>query len=199
MARMILASTSPYRRELLGRLGIAFETVAPGVDEAPHPNEGAQGLAQRLAREKAEQTAQRTGLPGDVFIAADQSAGLGDTILGKPGNYTAALSQLEACQGRNVIFYTATEVIQVDSESRWHHLDTTTVQFRRRDRAQLGRYLEQERPYDCAGGFKAEGLGIALFESIESRDPTALLGLPLIWLTQVFLELDLDPLAAIRT
>jgi len=199
MARLVLASTSPYRRELLERLGLPFETVAPGVDETPKPGEGAQALAQRLARGKAEQTAKRAGRSGDVIIAADQAAGLGDTILGKPGNYAAALDQLDACQGRSVIFYTATMVVQVDSGARWQQVETTTVQFRRRDRAQLSRYLEQERPYDCAGGFKAEGLGIALFETIESRDPTALLGLPLIWLTQVLFELDLDPLAATRS
>ena len=192
--RLILASTSPYRSELLARLGLPFETMAPGIDERAHDAEDAVSLTQRLAREKAQHAAGQTDRADAVIIAADQSAALGATILGKPGDFAAALAQLEACQGRSVHFYTATTIVDCGSGSAWHDVDTTEARFRSRTTEQLSRYLEREQPYDCAGGFKVEGLGITLFEAVESRDPTALVGLPLIWLTGVLRELGLDPL-----
>jgi len=192
--RLILASTSPYRSELLARLGLPFETMAPGIDERAHGGEGAQGLAQRLAREKAQHAAGHTDRADAVIIAADQTAALGATILGKPGDFAAALAQLEACQGRSVHFYTATTIVDCSSGSAWHDVDTTEARFRSRTTEHLSHYLQREQPYDCAGGFKVEGLGITLFEAVESRDPTALVGLPLIWLTGVLRELGLDPL-----
>lgn len=192
--RLVLASTSPYRSALLARLGLPFETSTPEIDESPHDGENALDLAQRLAREKAEQVARQANRADAIVVGADQSAALGTITLGKPGNFSAALAQLESCQGRSVRFYTATTVVDCNSGSMWHDIDTTEVRFRNRTTEQLGRYLDREQPYDCAGGFKVEGLGITLFEAIETRDPTALIGLPLIWLTGVLGELGLDPL-----
>lgn len=192
--RLVLGSTSPYRSALLARLGLPFETCAPGVDERPLDGESALDLAQRLAREKADQVARQIDRAEAVVVAADQSAALGETTLGKPGDFAAALEQLQACQGRSVLFYTATTVLDCSSGTIWHDLDTTEVRFRSRSTEQLSLYIEREQPYDCAGGFKIEGLGIALFEAIETCDPTALIGLPLIWLTGVLAELGLDPL-----
>ena len=192
--RLILGSTSPYRSALLARLGLPFETSAPGIDERPHDGEPAPDLAQRLAREKAQQVARQTGRADAIVVAADQSAALGTSALGKPGNFAAALAQLQSCQGRSVLFYTATTVLDCSCGTMWHDVDTTEVRFRNRSDEQLSHYIEREQPYDCAGGFKFEGLGISLFEAVETRDPTALIGLPLIWLTGVLSELGLDPL-----
>lgn len=192
--RLVLGSTSPYRTALLTRLGLPFETGSPDIDERPHDAEAPLDLAQRLAREKAQQVARQVDRADAIIIAADQTAALGSTALGKPGNFAAALAQLESCQGQSVSFYTATTVIDCRSGGMRHGIDTTEVRFRSRSTEQLGRYLEKEQPYDCAGGFKAEGLGITLFEAIDTRDPTALIGLPLIWLTGVLAELGLDPL-----
>jgi septum formation protein len=194
MQRLILASTSRYRSELLARLGLPFETLAPGIDESATEKEAALALARRLARQKAECAAQIQGSLPAVIVAADQTAALGGKLLRKPGNLPAALEQLSACQGQSVFFHTATTIIETDSGSAWHDVDTTEVRFLRRPLAELARYLELEQPFDCAGGFKAEGLGIALFEFIDSRDPTALIGLPLIWVSRVLAEIGLDPL-----
>jgi len=188
--RLILASTSPYRRTLLARLGLPFATAAPAVDETPGHGELPEALAARLARRKAQsQTA-----PGAIVIGSDQTASLEGALLGKPGSRAAALAQLLACQGRTVVFHTAVAVFDVDADRLREHVDRTEVSFARRSRAALERYLEQEPAFDCAGGFKVEGLGIALFEAVESRDPTALVGLPLIWLARALGECGLDPL-----
>jgi len=194
--RLILASTSTYRSALLARLGMAFETLAPEVDETATAGESAADLARRLAQDKAERVAASFSSTDAVIIAADQTASLGDRLLRKPGNMGVALEQLESCQGKSVFFHTATTIIDLSSNARWHDLDTTEVRFLTRSRQALLRYVELERPFDCAGGFKAEGLGITLFESIHSRDPTALIGLPLIWVSRVLTEIGLDPLAA---
>lgn len=194
MARLILASTSPYRRELLSRLRLDFEVLSPDVDEQPIEQESPMDLAQRLARDKARAAAERLDAPDAVIVAADQTAARDDVVLGKPGTHAAALDQLRACQGKSVRFFTATTIIECSTGSAWHDVDVTTVYFRDRPLEVLDRYLRVERPYDCAGGFKAEGLGITLFESIESRDPTALIGLPLIWVSRVLGEIGLDPL-----
>ena len=192
--RLILGSTSPYRGALLARLGLPFETSAPRIDEGPQAGETALDLAQRLALEKAQQVTRQLDRTDAIVVAADQSAALGTQTLGKPGNFDAALAQLKSCQGRSVLFHTATTVLDCSSGEAWHDVDTTEVRFRNRSSEQLRHYLEVEKPYDCAGGFKIEGLGIALFEAVETRDPTALIGLPLIWLTGVLEELGLDPL-----
>lgn len=192
MSRLVLASTSRYRRELLGRLGIPFETRAPAVDETAGADEPPAALAARLARAKAL----AAGEPGCVVIGADQVASLAGRILRKPGGHAAAVEQLAACAGRAVDFHTAVCVVETDSGREWRWTDHTCVQFAHRDRALLERYVALEQPYDCAGGFKAEGLGICLFERIDSTDPTALIGLPLIFVARALTEAGLDPLAS---
>lgn len=190
--RLILASTSKYRAELLARLGVPFETRSPRIDEAIREGESPQDAAARLARQKAE----AIDAPDAIVIGADQVPSLAGRILRKPGGHSAALAQLEACQGERVDFFTAVAVLDRRDARSWETVDITEVEFARLERAALERYLEIERPYDCAGGFKAEGLGIALFRAIRSEDPTALIGLPLIWLAAALREAGLDPLAA---
>lgn len=191
MSRLVLASGSRYRAELLGRLGLPFTTRSPAVDETPEPGEMPARLAARLAAAKARSCADARA----IVIASDQVAALDGALLGKPGTPAAALAQLEACQGRSVVFYTAVAVRDVAAERLHEHVDLTVVQFQSRSRAELERYLALEDALDCAGGFRVEGLGIALFESVESKDPTALIGLPLIWLATTLAACGLDPLA----
>ncbi|MBV8974888.1 MAG: septum formation protein Maf [Sinobacteraceae bacterium] len=177
---LILASTSPYRKQLLSRLALPFETHAPEVDEAHLEGESPTNRAHRLALEKARAVA---GMhPDAVVIGADQVAACGDQILDKPGNAQRAREQLEALSARTALFYTACAVLGGNRAVRLAHLDTTRVVFRALSQVEIERYVARERPFDCAGGFRAEALGISLFESIESRDPTALIGLPLVWL-----------------
>lgn len=191
MPRLILASTSPYRRALLERLGLPFEAAPPGIEERALRGETPLELAVRLARAKAE----RLATPGAIVIGADQVAMLDGERLGKPGNAVAALEQLRRCQGREVVFLSAVAVVGPAAGEWREGLDRTTVQFARLPEPLLERYLEREQPYDCAGSFKAEGLGIALVEKIESSDPTGLLGLPMIWLTATLRAAGLEPLA----
>lgn len=191
MRRLILASTSGYRRELLARLGLPFDTRAPAVDESARPGEAPAALAARLARAKAL----AVGGPGLVVIGADQVASLEGDVLRKPGAHAPALEQLAACAGRDVDFHTAVTVADTDTGREWHWIDHTRVRFAEHSRAALARYLDREQPYDCAGGFKSEGLGICLFERVESEDPTALIGLPLIFVARALREAGLDPLA----
>ena len=194
MPRLILGSTSRYRQQLLARLGLEVETRDPGVDEAAGRSEEAPKLAARLAHAKASNVAAATDLAEAIIIGADQVAALDGQLLRKPGNRETAIRQLMTCQGKIVSFHTACAVIDQRSGQRWEGIDHTRVSFLTLDKPRLERYIELEQAYDCAGGFKAEGLGIALFESIESTDPTALLGLPLIWLCGVLRNLGLNPL-----
>jgi septum formation protein len=178
---IVLASTSPYRRELLQRLRLPFDVVAPAVDEARRPGEAPLALARRLAEAKASEVAQRR--PDAVVIGSDQVAELDGEPIGKPHAHAAALAQLERMQGRRLLFHTALAVaahgrVEVDSIP-------TTVTFRRLGRDALEAYLRADQPYDCAGAAKIESLGIALVERVESDDPTALIGLPLIRLTSM--------------
>lgn len=173
---LVLASTSPYRRELLARLQLPFDTVRPEVDEAALTGETPTALALRLAVAKAEAVAVLR--PGARVIGSDQVADFDGAALGKPGGRDAAIAQLEAMSGSTVAFRTAVAVASGGSVAS--ALDTTIVRFRHLDRAEIARYVDREQPFDCAGSFKSEGLGITLFESIESRDPTALVGLPLL-------------------
>ena len=177
---LILASTSPYRRELLARLRLAFETIAPEVPEERLEGESPADRSLRLALAKAQAVARRH--PGALVIGSDQVAAAGDSVLGKPGDAAQCRAQLAALSGRTARFYTACALLGVGAGVRLAHVDTTTVVFRTLSPAEIERYVACEQPYDCAGGFKAEGLGVALFECIESQDPTALIGLPLIWL-----------------
>jgi septum formation protein len=177
---VLLASTSPYRRELLARLGIAFAAIAPGVDEAPRPRELPVDRALRLAHEKAASVAARH--PEALVIGSDQVAACADTVLEKPGDAGRSREQLALLSGRSARFYTACALHPPRAGPHLAHVDTTTVTFRPLTGEEIARYVERERPYDCAGAFKAESLGITLLETIETQDPTALIGLPLIWL-----------------
>jgi septum formation protein len=179
--RLILASTSAYRRALLERLCLPFECVAPKTDESPLIGETAQALAQRLARLKAEAVAVHH--PDGVVIGSDQVAVRGPDRLGKPGSVERCIEQLERSSGREVEFLTAVHVVNGPAGNAESHVDRTVVKFRPLSRPEIERYVAADHPIDCAGGFKAESLGIALFERIESGDPTGLTGLPLIWLS----------------
>lgn len=175
---LVLGSTSVYRRELLSRLGIPFEVCAPEVDETPQPGESPEALARRLALAKARAVAGR--YPHAVVIGSDQVADLDGEPIGKPGNHENAVRQLRRMSGRIVIFQTALAV--ACEESGFLEVDLAPVRVRFRELAadEIETYLRAEQPYDCAGSARSEGLGIALLDSIESDDPTALVGLPLI-------------------
>ena len=177
---VLLASTSPYRRELLARLGLAFEAIAPGVDEAPRARELPVDRALRLAHEKAASVAARH--PEAIVIGSDQVAACGDQVLEKPGDGARAREQLALLSGRSARFYTACALLAPGAGPHLAHVDTTTVSFRHLSADEIARYVERDRPYDCAGSFKAEAFGITLLEAIETQDPSALIGLPLIWL-----------------
>jgi septum formation protein len=178
--RLVLASTSKYRRALLDRLRLPFQINGSLVDETALANEDPVALVIRLARTKAEAVAPR--FPQCVIIGSDQAAVLGRTILGKPGSVERCIEQLRNASGQRVVFYTAVHVIDLRGVRHEAHVDTTTVTFRTLSETEILNYVERDNPLDCAGGFKAESLGIALFERIDSVDPTALIGLPLIWL-----------------
>ncbi len=183
---LVLGSTSPYRRELLARLTPNFRVVSPHIDETPLPNETPAASAVRLAKSKAAAVAEKCA--GAIVIGSDQVADLDGLALGKPGSVENAIRQLRACSGRYVIFHTALCVIDARSPQRnaFQAIDTTRVKFRKLDDAEIARYVEREKPLDCAGSFKSEGMGIVLFEKIESIDPTALIGLPMIALCDLF-------------
>jgi septum formation protein len=174
---LVLASTSPYRRELLGRLRLPFDTARPEVDETPLPAESPTALVGRLALAKAGVICRRE--PGAWVIGSDQAAELDGRPLGKPGGREAAIAQLSSMSGRAVAFRTAVAVVHGDGRV-FSALDTTTVRFRELSAGEIARYVDAEQPFDCAGSFKSEGLGITLFAAIESTDPAALIGLPLI-------------------
>lgn len=189
MSALVLASTSRYRRELLARLGLPFRTRSPGVDETARPAEAPAELAARLAAAKARSAARA----GELVIGSDQVASLEGAILRKPGDHETALRQLRACQGKVVDFHTAAAIVEHGTNRAWQTVDHTRVHFATLDAAELEAYLRAEEPYDCAGSFKAEGLGIALFSRIDSTDPTALMGLPLIWVAATLRGAGLDP------
>jgi 7-methyl-GTP pyrophosphatase len=187
--RVVLASTSRYRAELLRRLLAEFDCVAPEVDETPLPDEAPADRAARLAHAKASAVA--ASRAGALVIGSDQVAELDGRVLRKPGELAIARAQLRACSGREVRFHTAV-CVMARGEPGTRTRDLTRVQFRQLTENEIRRYLERERPFDCAGSFKAEALGITLFERIESEDPTALIGLPLIALARLLREAGLD-------
>ena len=187
---LILASTSPYRRELLARLKVPFAAQAPGVAEVAVEGEEPAAMAARLALAKARSIV----TPHALVVGSDQVASLDGRILRKPGSAEAAVAQLRACQGRTVLFHTGAAIVATDSGETLTHVDCTEVRFRRLDRAALEQYVRLERPFDCAGSFKSEGLGVALFERIVCDDPTALIGLPLIFVADALRQLGADPL-----
>ena len=189
---LVLASTSIYRCELLKRLQLPFETAAPDVDETPLPDESARSTSIRLAQEKARAVAAR--YPDALIIGSDQVLTLDDEQLGKPGNFDNAYLQLKKTQGRVMVFHTALTLLN----SRTGHTQTrdvpTTVHLRTLSDAQISAYLHKETPYDCAGSAKSETLGIALMERMDSPDPTALIGLPLMALTEMLMNEGVDVL-----
>lgn len=186
MPALILASTSRYRQQLLARLRIPFATADPQVDETALADETPAALAARLARAKAAAVAARH--PQAWVIGSDQVADLDGLPLGKSGDHATATAQLTAASGRSVRFHTGLHLLRADDGRAYAHLDLTTVHFRHLDAAAIDRYLRAEQPYDCAGSFKCEGLGIGLFERIDNEDPTALVGLPLIALARLLRE-----------
>ena len=175
---LILGSTSSYRRELLSRLHIAFDVAAPDVDETPLAGEAPRALAERLALAKAKAVAAK--FPAAVVIGSDQVADLNGQSLGKPGTHAKAVAQLRLMRGQTVIFQTAAAVVCLETGFEQQSLAAVRVKFRDLTDDEIENYLQLEKPYDCAGSAKSEGLGIALLESIDSDDPTALIGLPLI-------------------
>ncbi len=181
--RLVLGSTSRYRRDLLARLGLPFESDAPLADETPHAGESPRELALRLARAKAREVAARH--PEAIVIGSDQVAELDGEALGKPGTHERARLQLRRMRGRDVLFHTAVAVCCRATGFEQAELADVRVQFRPLTDEEIERYLHTEQPYDCAGSAKSEGLGIALLEAIHSDDPTALIGLPLIRTTRL--------------
>ena len=190
---LILASTSRYRRELLERLRLPFEVVAPQVDETPLPGEQPAALAQRLALAKAHAVALQR--PDAVVIGSDQVADLDGEPIGKPGTHERAVVQLQRMRGRRVTFQTAVAVVRADRAYARVQLAPVGVSFRALGDAEIEHYLRTEQPYDCAGSAKCETLGIALLTAIDSDDPTALVGLPLIRTCAMLREAGLDPLS----
>lgn len=180
---LVLASTSPYRRELLTRLGIPFEVAAPDVDETPHAGEGPADTALRLAQEKARALAHR--YPGALIIGSDQVATLDNLQIGKPGNHERAVAQLQLMRGRTVIFHTALALYDSRNDSVQVKDVQTEVDFRQLSDEFIEAYLQKEQPYNCAGSAKSEGLGIVLMSAMRGTDPNALIGLPLIELVSM--------------
>nr|CRH08146.1 Maf-like protein [Candidatus Magnetococcus massalia] len=196
MPPLILASTSPYRAALLNRLGFPFSQQAPVCDETPLAGEAPRALAERLALSKARSVAD--SLEQGLVIGSDQVAELDGQAIGKPGNAQRAAEQLAAASGRRVIFHTGLAL--VDAATGEAHLEVVpfTVHFHTLTAEQIHRYLELEQPFDCAGSFKMEGLGIALFRALEGEDPNALVGLPLIRLSDQLRQRGMDPLLGLQ-
>ena len=194
--RLILGSSSVYRRGLLERLGLPFEVMSPDIDESAHPGEHPAALARRLAREKARVIA--AGLPPGqkdaLIIGSDQVAVLGDQAYGKPGNHANAVAQLQVLSGQVVVFETALCLYDAAADRFFEELVSTEVEFRDLTLVEIEAYLGREPAYDCAGSAKSEGLGIALLERLSGDDPTALIGLPLIALCRLLHQAGVNPL-----
>ena len=190
--QLVLASTSPFRRELLGRLGLVFETAAPEVDESPLPGEAPEALVKRLAEAKARAVARRFN--SSVIIGSDQVACIDGRILGKPGSRDRAVEQLQFAAGRRVDFFTGLSVLDAAAGTATTICEPFRVHFRPLGNEQIEHYVERETPFNCAGSFKSEGLGIALFERLEGDDPNALVGLPLIRLVDLLASVGINVL-----
>jgi len=184
---IVLASASQYRRGLLDRFLDEYEAVSPGIDENNAEGLSPKKLALHLARTKAEAVSMHAR--DSLVIGADQLAVLDGQVLGKPGDHQKAVEQLLAASGQTVTFRTAVCILDPVERSRYEHVDKTTVRFRKFDRRLAETYLRHDEPYDCAGSFKIEGAGFVLFESVQTDDPTALIGLPMIWVSDILLEL----------
>jgi len=190
--RLVLGSTSRYRRELLGRLGLAFEVAAPHLDEAPLPGESPAATALRLSEAKARAVAAR--FPDALVIGSDQVADCNGAAVGKPGDRASAIALLRSLSGKTVTFHTGVALVDAASGRCQRDLVDVASTFRALSDAEIAAYLDREAPYDCAGGVKSEALGIALFERITSDDPSALVGLPLIALCRMLRAEGVDPL-----
>lgn len=186
---LVLASSSPYRKQLLDRLGLAFSTVSPDIDETALPGETPDALVERLAEQKARAVGE---LHQGLIIGSDQVATIDDDILGKPGNHEKAVAQLTRLSGNRVTFHTGLCLLDTAHHEAQIDVVPFTVQFRELSAAQIERYLHAEQPYNCAGSFKSEGLGITLFEKLLGEDPTALVGLPLVKLTEMLSRAGID-------
>ena len=184
---IVLASASPYRRGLLDRFLDDYEAVSPDIDERNPGGLSPKKLAKHLARTKAETVSRQAR--NSLVIGADQLAVLDGQVLGKPGDHQKAVEQLLAASGHPVTFRTAVCILDPVGRNRYEHVDKTTVRFRQFDRRLAEAYLRHDEPYDCAGSFKIEGAGFVLFDSVTTDDPTALIGLPMIWVSDVLLEL----------
>lgn len=192
MPLIVLASTSPFRRELLARLRLPFHAASPEVDEARLPHEGPQALVTRLAEAKAR--AVGATHPGALVIGSDQVACIDGAILGKPGDRERAIAQLTQASGRSVVFYTGLCLLNTRTGQAEVACEPFRVHFRNLSARQIAAYVDRERPFNCAGSFKSEGLGIALFEKLEGDDPNALIGLPLIRLIAMLGRAGVDVL-----
>jgi len=186
MQQLVLGSTSPFRKALLEKLGIPFDTDKPNTDETRQPGESPSDLALRLAEAKAREVAIRH--PAALIIGSDQVACVDGEILGKPGNRENAIAQLTAAAGKTVTFHTALCLYSSANEQMQTGVEPFTVHFRNLAPEQIERYVDLEQPFNCAGSFKSEGLGITLFSALEGRDPNSLIGLPLILLVEMLAE-----------
>ncbi|WP_296935665.1 Maf family nucleotide pyrophosphatase [uncultured Marinobacter sp.] len=190
---LLLASSSPYRKTLLERLGLPFTCASPEIDESPQPDESGESLATRLAESKARALADR--FPGHWIIGSDQVACLPDgSLLNKPGNHQQATNQLRQSSGHRVLFLTGLALLDADSGKLESLCEPYNVRFRELTDEEIDAYLRREQPYDCAGSFKMEGLGITLFDALEGRDPNSLVGLPLIALNSMLRRWGRNPL-----
>ena len=192
MKKLILASSSPYRKAQLQVLGLPFSCISPDIDESARSNESAYDLAQRLAAEKARAIANT--FPDALIIGADQTLDFENRILGKPGSYAAAFQQLQMLNGKTVVLHSALALFDASNQQLQQSVTSTTVRYRTLTDVQIAHYLERDKPFDCAGSCKSESLGIALLESVQSDDPTALVGLPLIALTTMLNRVSFSPL-----
>lgn len=193
MTQLVLASTSPYRRELLQRLGLPFEITSPNIDETASPDESPEQLVERLAESKARAVA--FDFPDSLIIGSDQVAVLDGQILGKPGNHDRAVQQLSNASGRKVTFLTGLCLLNTKTNSCRVTVEKYSVVFRKLSDKEIDNYLQREKPYDCAGSFKSEGLGISLFEKMEGDDPNTLIGLPIIALINMLSAEGVDLLS----
>ncbi len=194
MKTLVLASSSPYRKAQLQTLGLPFVCASPDIDESAHPHETAVSLAERLAAEKARAVA--TQFPNAFIIGADQTLAFETQILGKPGNYETAVQQLKMLSGKTVVLHSALALFDAENNQLQQALIPTTVRYRQLSDEQIAFYLQQDKPFDCAGSCKSESLGIALLESVRSDDHSALVGLPLIALTTMLNCVNFSPLQA---
>lgn len=192
LMELILASSSPYRRALLARLRLPFISANPDIDETPLPGETVQGLVERLALGKARALSGK--YPRAFIIGSDQACLCNGKILGKPGDFVRARRQLQMCSGRQVDFYTGLALLNSETGAHQYALDVFSVKFRDLGESEIANYLNLEQPFDCAGSFKAEGLGISLFETMQGKDFHSLIGLPLINLCELLRNAGVNPL-----